>query len=650
MLAGFLLALFLANALSGVLLNSGVADELGAHLPSGYLYLSSGRFGGGISNFPLGQVLIALPVRLLGLPYELFTEQHLVLFRLPVVLMGVLLGVLIYRWGCLLYGHKAGIAALALFALSPNALAHASLATLDLPTAWFVFLTAYSLHRYVKEPRVSRLLVFSLAIAGATVIKIQALLLAPMAIIIFVVSLRRIMPAGRRDRVALGVSWLLVPVTVFVVVNVVYLHLPWLTGNWLPAQFVNGLGEKLLHSGGGHFAYLMGRYSQEGWWYYFPVALLLKTPLPTLALLVAGLGGKPRRDPVVFLWLPIVVFLGAAMSSSVNIGLRHVLMIYPFLFLIAGCGASKLWATVCGKGVVVALATWYVAQAVLITPHHLSFFNVLVGGARNGHRYLIDSNYDWGQNDHFLRRYVEEAGFAYQIDPDAFQPTTGHILINVNARYGLINGGPAAYAWLAPFDPINQIAYTWFEYDIPEQAFPAPLDDGPLRAAALADLLEARERCVHVADAHFRQSLALGFVVLDAYDLALEELRWILARQPGFEPALRLGGELTVRRKLGVLRFRGAEYLTGFRTERPTDTGRVERAEVLEWARQVGAGPRLSEAYNNVGVAMLRQDDWPTAGDAFRRATALDPLNELARANLEYVVQNRPDAGHRDRP
>ena len=80
------------------------------------------------------------------------------------------------------------------------------------------------------------------------------------------------------------------------------------------------------------------------------------------------------------------------------------------------------------------------------------------------------------------------------------------------------------------------------------------------------------------------------------------------------------------------------------------DTGSVERAKALEWARQVGAGPLLSEAYNNIGVAMLREDDWAVAGDAFRRAKALDPLNELARANLEYVLRNRPDAGYRNRP
>ena len=90
-----LLALFVSGAVYAAISNSGVCDELGAHIPAGYLYWTSGQFSGGLSNFPLGQLLIAAPVYWLGHSYELYTEQHLLLFRLPVILMGACLGVLI---------------------------------------------------------------------------------------------------------------------------------------------------------------------------------------------------------------------------------------------------------------------------------------------------------------------------------------------------------------------------------------------------------------------------------------------------------------------------------------------------------------------------------------------------------------------------
>jgi hypothetical protein len=151
-----LLALFIANGLRAAVANSGVCDELGAHIPTGYLYWSSGEFSGGLGNFPLGQLLIAAPTYLLGHSYELFTEQHLLLFRLPVLMLGALLGLLVSRMATSLYGRTAGVAALFLYALSPNILAHATLATLDLPTAFVIFLTVYCLYCYVEKPGPAR--------------------------------------------------------------------------------------------------------------------------------------------------------------------------------------------------------------------------------------------------------------------------------------------------------------------------------------------------------------------------------------------------------------------------------------------------------------------------------------------------------------
>src|SRR6185436_6674278 len=62
----------------------------------------------------------------------------------------------------------------------------------------------------------------------------------------------------------------------------------------------------------GQPAFLCGRYSDQGWWYYFPVAFMLKTPVLTLAAIAASLvlfrRGRPlRRRETLFLGIPVVV-------------------------------------------------------------------------------------------------------------------------------------------------------------------------------------------------------------------------------------------------------------------------------------------------------------------------------------------------------
>ena len=633
-----LLAAFFANALNDAVQNSAVCDELGAHIPSAYLYLTSGRFSGGAANSPLAQMIIALPIKLLGYSYELFTEQHLLLFRLPILLLGLLLGILVYLFASNLYGRNAALAALALFALSPNILAHASLATLDFPTAFFIFLTVYLLYRYIEKPGISRILLFSIALSAAILTKVQALALIGVAVLAIVVFIKQMVPPGRREKLMFFASWLFVPITVFLPINLVYLHFPIQTGHWLPAQFVDAIRAKLLHSKGGHFAYLFGEYSTNGWWYYFPVAIVLKTPLAALALIAVGLFRKHSANTVIFLLIPITLFLATAMISRVNIGLRHILTIYPFLFILGGYGATKLWPASWGKVIIAICAAAYLAQAVFIAPHHLSYFNVLAGGPKNGHKYLIDSNFDWGQNDHFLRRYIQSKEIRYKINPDAFSPTTGHILVNANALYGIINRGPEAYSWLKTFEPVNQIAYTWFEYYVPEGAYSQRPGYEVPRQQFLAYLFDLREIFCDIDDARFRLLLANLFSATEAYDVAFDELRSILLREPDYAPALSMGGEQIVRLKLGVLQFNQDEYLEGFQTIKPADSVFADEAELIRLARFFGLRQEFSQLHTALGLALFEKGNRKGSIDAFRRAIRFDPKNQTAAKHLRSLT------------
>jgi hypothetical protein len=616
------------------IVHSAACDEIGAHIPAGYLYWTSGHYGGGLDNFPLGQLLIALPVRALGLGYALFSEQHLFLFRLPVVLLTLMLGLLTYAYTRELFGRAAAQVALALLAISPDILAHGSLATLDLPTVFFVLLALWRLLRYVTAPSTLRLLGFSLALGLAVATKVQALLLLPLAALLLLAERPNLERQPSSRRLLLVVLWFLMPATAIVLILCAsYLHNPLTSGTLLPEAFLQALRGKLLHGGTGHFAYLLGKYSTTGWWYYFPVAIAVKTAPGTLLLAAAGLFKHPSRRTVLFVLLPAAAFLALGVAGRVDIGLRHVLIIYPLLFALAGHGAERLWRSRLAP-VAPLLLVWSLVETTWVAPHYLSYFNELAGGTSNGHRVLVDSNYDWGQNDLFLRRYLERSGRVCRIDPDAFTPATGCVVVNANALYGVLNGGPAAYRWLKDQEPSDRVAYTWFVYDLPETG--AVRLRGPLPEQAQRHLLFLRQRYGEgVPDPDFRLSLATALAFSRGYREAFAEIAGLLARDPTSSLALALGGELTVRRKLGVLYFEDEEYLRGFPPAPPPAA--LDAATLRALAAVPTASRLLGETHYQLGRALADAGRLAPALEVLRQGLVFDGRRDDARRLIDSL-------------
>jgi len=177
-------------------------------------------------------------------------------------------------------------------------------------------------------------------------------------------------------------------------------------GRWLATRvpipaitFFAGADYVRFHTKSGHAAFLLGKRSTSGWWYYFPVVLFFKTPLPFLALAAAGLFFL-RRNAVAYLPLAL---LGVSMTSSINIGIRHVLPIYPFLTIGAAVGAVVLWRR--RRTAAVLLLAWYFAGTALAHPNYLAWFNEAAGG--HPERIAVDSNLDWGQDLFRLADYAE---------------------------------------------------------------------------------------------------------------------------------------------------------------------------------------------------------------------------------------------------
>ena len=180
----------------------------------------------------------------------------------------------------------------------------------------------------------------------------------------------------------------------------------------LPEAWVYGFAHVARHSLA-RAAYLNGEYSPTGFRAFFPFAFALKTPEAGLLAVALGLATllvlRPPR--LLYRLLPVAVFLvvywAFAVTSTLNIGYRHLLPILPFCWLLGG---ALVLAPPRRRRAVATLAfALLAAQAgasLLIAPHYLAYFNTVAGGSAQGHRYLVDSSLDWGQGLPELDRWL----------------------------------------------------------------------------------------------------------------------------------------------------------------------------------------------------------------------------------------------------
>jgi hypothetical protein len=177
----------------------------------------------------------------------------------------------------------------------------------------------------------------------------------------------------------------------------------------IPPDFFKALGLTLGHAKEGHEAYLLGSWSNSGWWYYYPVTLAVKSPLAfvvlsILAVIVVLRTFKTKRPAEKTAWIAALTYLFIGMMSNVNVGIRHILPVVALLCVGIGCAFSRL------KRPMVALLAWQAVVTVASFPLYLQFCSEAVGGAKNGYKYFADSNYDWGQDANRLKQFLQERG------------------------------------------------------------------------------------------------------------------------------------------------------------------------------------------------------------------------------------------------
>jgi hypothetical protein len=184
----------------------------------------------------------------------------------------------------------------------------------------------------------------------------------------------------------------------------------------LPEAFTNGLIRN--HEANSHRSgFLAGRYSIDGWWYYFPLAYVFKTPIATLlaicvAIWVAIKLRKTQGDlwTMICLAVPVLIYGGIAVGGHLNLGVRHLFPIYPFIFLSVGLAFARFWQWKQRPAMIVStvLAVGLAAETLAAMPDYIPFFNVAVGGSRGGLSLLTDSNLDWGQDLKLLARWQQK--------------------------------------------------------------------------------------------------------------------------------------------------------------------------------------------------------------------------------------------------
>ncbi len=152
----------------------------------------------------------------------------------------------------------------------------------------------------------------------------------------------------------------------------------------------------------------------HGWWYFFPYCFAVKTPLPLFLILSIGAVFLfTKRDQYqVYRILPLLIFLvvfwALAIASKLNIGHRHLLPVYPALYVLAGSAVMAFDSKRLARILLAAAVLWFVAESLMIRPHYLAYFNQLIGGPSQAYRHLVDSSLDWGQDLPGLRNWLAE--------------------------------------------------------------------------------------------------------------------------------------------------------------------------------------------------------------------------------------------------
>lgn len=445
------------------------SDEIN-HLHAGYRYLTCGDFGWNPEHPPLLKLVAALPLLAMqvndpapgacgmanskAIDFHVghdFTfanpERMLMAGRAAASLFVFALLALVWFGARKMFGVEAALIAASLLVFDPSMLAHGALVTTDM-AATFGFLAAVLALYFYLESRVGFYLIITGVATGiALAVKHSSVLLAPallaLAILdpVFVSSSEKSRARRILENLAAVVIVGLIAVAVlWMTYGVRYAARPNGAGTWanesvadsnsmlatritpalerahlLPEAYLKGFQDILVDPEViPRPAFLLGRVYRGGRWFYFPVAALIKFSAMVLIFALAACFSwrfwKKNRRELLFLIVPPAIFLAASCASDINMGIRHILPVLPFLILF---GASGTWVLLSryknGLAVCAVAVFLHAASSLHAFPNYIAYSNEFWGGPSNTYRYLADSNVDWGQSMKEAKAYLDRA-------------------------------------------------------------------------------------------------------------------------------------------------------------------------------------------------------------------------------------------------
>ncbi len=430
-----------------------------------------------------------------------------------------------FRWASALYGATCGLVAATLWCTSPQTFAYGQLITADLGAAVLGLLATYGFWRWLSEPNWRRAASSGALLGLALLTKMSLIVLFALYPFLWIASRRTSKHQVTKQAFSEACQLALVLLLAILAVNLGYgfegsfrplgefgfvsdslggerdgsLTVPIVRngfrGTWLasvpvplPENYVMGIDLQRWDFERKMWSYLRGEWRKGGWWYYYLYALAIKVPLGTwmLVFLAAGLGLFARgytagwRNELMLL-APVVMILTLVSSQTgFNHHMRYVLPIFPFAFIwISKVARAFDFGHRRLAAVVVVSMAWSIGSSLWVYPHSLSYFNELVGGPKNGHAHLLNSNIDWGQDLLYLKRWLDEhpeaqplrlafygsydasiAGIEYTLPPTEPQP--GWHALSVNK----IRSRTKEYEYFLRFEPVAMAGYSIYIYHI----------------------------------------------------------------------------------------------------------------------------------------------------------------------------------------
>jgi uncharacterized membrane protein len=514
------------------------------HLAAGLVLIDRGEYLYDDQHPPLARLFAALGPHLAGVrlppdPMPIGEAQGrallydsavsydtvLTLARLGMLPFLVILIVATWAWTRRWYGEHAALLAAALLVSTPVILGHAAVVALDVPVTALIMLSLWLLLRWFEDPGPARAAALGLGAGLASATKLSAVPFIGIAAV-SLIALRLCWWRAKPFPLQLvRRTWTLamaITLSEIIMVGVygprlVYLTTPdhapskaldFLVGSAGPLHDLGyrwaarvpvplGLQEVPLnflgvewHNEHGHLSYLLGQTAWNGWWYFFPVALAVKTPLVLLLLGLAGLtllAARGIRSRDIYPLAPAAAFVSilafSCTYSHINIGVRHVLIAFPLLAIGAATAllaAWQRWPSRAVRTVLVALLLWQFGTLVTSYPDYLAYFNPLAGS--HPEDIVVDSDLDWGGQD--LRRleqvlkarHITQVAIGYKGTADLTreplppftllrprQPVRGWVAITMLT----LQENQAGYAWLRQYQPVQRIGGSFDLYHIP---------------------------------------------------------------------------------------------------------------------------------------------------------------------------------------